>query len=244
MAVEPTTASSLNKNVDYSSLREVYAIIRDQSPSRDELFEILKPKEDSSGELIGECADFLILIDLVEEDEDLKAKIKDSFNKAFLEALNSSDTVFAEIFKNLIESGRYTVGENEFEAFLREEFSNAFKTSSSLDVKIGNWKKVMKGFLAIEKENNEIVFRYKPELILEILSEDISIDKDLGETLRRLDKITPCLTSTGELHKAAQDALVHLDNRNHIVLSKEEDLGGGFEITVKPDYGSRNAIEL
>lgn len=244
MAVQTVTASSLNKNVDYSSLREVYAIIRDQSPTRDELFEVLKPEENSSGELIGDCADFLILIDLVEEDEKLEAKIEEEFNKAFLQALNSSNTVFAEIFRSLIDSGSYKIGENEFEAFLREEFSDSFKTSSSLDVKIGNWKKVMKGFLAIEKENDEIILRYAPELILEILSEDISVDKNLGETLRRLDKIAPCLTSNGKLHEAAQDALVYLDDKDHIELSKEEDLGGGFEITVKPDYGSRNAIEL
>lgn len=244
MAAKVATASSLNKNVDYSSLREAYTIIREQSPTRDELFDTLKPEKDSSGELIGDCVDFLTLIGLVEEGKDLETKIEADFNKAFLQALNSSNTIFAEIFRDLIESGRYKIGENEFEAFLREEFSKAFKNSSSLDVKIGNWKKVMKGFLVIEKENNEIILRYTPDLILEILSEDISVDKDLGETLRSLDKIAPCLTSTGELHEAAQDALVHLDDNSQIKLSKEEDLGGGYEITVKPDYGRRNAIEL
>jgi len=46
------------------------------------------------------------------------------------------------------------------------------------------------------------------------------------------------------MHKAIQDALIYLNENTRLELSKEDDLGSGFEITVKHDYGNRNAIVL
>lgn len=246
MAIGTVTAASLNKNIDGPSLRELYHIIGDQELTRNELFEKLKAKNDSSEDLIKESIDFLILLGLFEEEDgNIKSKSEGEFDKEFLKALSTSDTIFAKIFRTLIESGRYKMRENEFEAFLRGEFSNVFKTSSSTGNKISYWKKTLKGLkFLIEKEDNEICIRYPPELILEILQEDISVDKDLKEVLRSLDKVAPCLTANGEMHKAIQDALVYLDESSNIEMSKVDDLGSGFKITVKPDYGNRNAIVL